>query len=67
MTAFRRPRGRHLALLIGSIICSLASLAALVIRPESTGSLRTSLNVIALALVIITATMLARDPGGRDG
>jgi hypothetical protein len=63
MAATTRPTGRTLALLVVSILCSLASLAALVFSPEGTASWRTSLNVIALLLVITATTMLSRRSG----
>ena len=66
MMATKRPHGIHLALLGISIVCSLVSLAALFIHPGGTGSWRTSLNIIALVLVIVTATMLGRGSGGND-
>ena len=56
----KRPRGPYLALLFVSIACSLVTIAVLVIHPEHTASWRTSLNIIAVLLVIITATMLRR-------
>jgi hypothetical protein len=64
--ATKRPHGLRLALLGTSIVCSLVSLATLFIHPEGTSSWRASLNIIAVVLVIVATTMLARGPGGRD-
>jgi hypothetical protein len=64
MMATRKPRTLHVMLLGISIVFSLVSLAILVMHPEGTGSLRMSLNVLALILVIAATTMLARAPGG---
>ena len=61
-----RSHGLHLALLVVSIVCSTTALAALVFHPDGTGSWRTALNIIALLLVIATASMIARGSRGRD-
>jgi len=61
----RRPRFQ-LVVLFTSIVCSLVSLAALLIHPEGTGSWRTSLNIIAVLLVILATTMIARGSGSRE-
>jgi hypothetical protein len=62
----QRPHRVHVALLCISIGCSLVSLASLLLHPEGTGSLRTALNVGAVILVAVTATLLARGSGGGD-
>ena len=64
--AAKQPHGLHLALLGISIVCSAVSLAALIFHPAGTGSWRTSLNFIALLLVIVTASILARSSAGHD-
>ena len=62
----KRPRGAYLTLLLVSIACSLVSLAVLVIHPQNTSSWRTSLNIIAVLLVIMSATKLRRGSTGPD-
>jgi hypothetical protein len=37
-----------------------------VFHPDGTGSWRTALNIIALLLVIATASMIAHGSGGHD-
>jgi hypothetical protein len=60
-----RSRSLQITVLIVSIACSLVSLTALVIRPHETESWRASLNVIAVVLVLLAATVLARRSGGQ--
>jgi hypothetical protein len=65
MIRTRRPR-LYIALLTISLVCSAGSLVSLVVYPEGTGSLRTSLNLTALLLVIVTTTLLSRGSGKGD-
>lgn len=60
MTSPRRSRA--IALLIFSIACSVASLAAHAIAPLPRWV--TPLEIVALLCVIVGTTMLAREPGG---
>ena len=64
MARSKRPRGLPVGLLATSIVLSIGSLVCLVVRPAGTGSLRTSLEIVALLLVIATTLMLGRGSGG---
>jgi hypothetical protein len=55
-------RTRVIALLVFSIACSVVSLAAHAIVPLPRWV--TPLEIVALLCVIVSATMLAREPGG---
>ena len=57
--AINRFRRLQIALLITAIALGLVSMGALVLRPASTGSLRTFLNIGCLLLVLSSSTLAA--------
>jgi hypothetical protein len=55
-----RRRSLRWAAIVAAISCSLVSLGCLALRPGSTGSLRTALNMGALLLVIVFVSTRGR-------
>ena len=62
----QRLPGPQVALLAASVVCSVVSLAALLLRPQGTGNLRLTLNIIAVLLVIVTTVSFRRGFRGED-
>lgn len=62
----QRPSGPTIALLAIAIVCSAASLAALLLRPVGTDNWRLWLNIVALLLVIFTTMRLRRGAHRKD-